>query len=82
MAREKLKLKEQQTKKNLTNTNNFKQSALSKTGSQIMLQSNKKKSTLLKQNWLNFLDEEHADAVISDSFWYVICKICNPQLIF
>jgi hypothetical protein len=44
--------------------------------------STKKKSTLLKQNWLNFLDEEHADAVISDSFWYVICKICNPQPMF
>ena len=44
--------------------------------------STKKKSMLLKQNWLNFLDEEHADAVISDSFWYVICKICNPQPMF
>ena len=22
---------------------------------------------------------EHADAIISDSFWYVICTICNPK---
>ena len=49
----------------------------SRPGSQMAIV-NKKKSMLLKQNWLNFLDEEHADAVISDSFWYVICKICNP----
>jgi hypothetical protein len=32
-----------------------------------------------KKNWLDLLDFEHADAVISDSFWYVICTICNPQ---
>lgn len=25
------------------------------------------------------MDLEHADALISDSFWYVICKICNPK---
>ena len=30
-------------------------------------------------DWLNLLDEEHADAIISDAFWYVICKICNPK---
>ncbi len=32
-----------------------------------------------KEHWLNLLDEEHADALISDAFWYVICKICNPK---
>ena len=32
-----------------------------------------------KQNWINFLDEEHADALISDAFWYVICKLMNPK---
>lgn len=32
-----------------------------------------------KEHWLNLLDEEHADAIISDAFWYVICKICNPK---
>ena len=35
-----------------------------------------------KQHWLNFLDEEHADAIISDAFWYIICKICNPKAEF
>lgn len=24
------------------------------------------------------LELEHADALISDAFWYVICTICNP----
>lgn len=32
-----------------------------------------------KEHWLNLLDLEHADALISDAFWYVICKICNPK---
>ena len=32
-----------------------------------------------KEHWLKLLELEHADALISDSFWYVICKICNPQ---
>jgi len=32
-----------------------------------------------KEHWLNLLDLEHADAVISDAFWYVICKVCNPK---
>jgi len=32
-----------------------------------------------KEHWLNLLDEEHADAIISDAFWYVICKIMNPK---
>lgn len=32
-----------------------------------------------KEHWLNLLDMEHADAVISDAFWYIICKICNPK---
>lgn len=22
---------------------------------------------------------EHADAIISDAFWYIICKLCNPK---
>ena len=35
-----------------------------------------------KQHWLNFLDEEHADAIISDAFWYIICKCCNPKAEF
>jgi hypothetical protein len=25
------------------------------------------------------LEELHADALISDAFWYIICKICNPK---
>lgn len=32
-----------------------------------------------KEHWLKLLEQEHADALISDSFWYVICKICNPK---
>ena len=32
-----------------------------------------------KEHWLDLLDEEHADAIISDAFWYIICKICNPK---
>lgn len=32
-----------------------------------------------KEHWLNLLDEEHADALISDAFWYIICKIMNPK---
>ena len=36
-------------------------------------------SKIKKSHWLYLLDMEHADAVISDAFWYVICKICNPQ---
>lgn len=32
-----------------------------------------------KKHWLNLLDEDHAEALISDAFWYVICKICNPK---
>ena len=32
-----------------------------------------------KEHWLNLLDEEHADALISDGFWYIICKIMNPK---
>jgi hypothetical protein len=31
-----------------------------------------------KEHWLNLLDLEHADALVSDCFWYIICKICNP----
>lgn len=25
------------------------------------------------------MDLTHANAIISDAFWYVICKILNPQ---
>lgn len=32
-----------------------------------------------KNHWLNLLDLDHADAVICDAFWYIICKILNPQ---
>ena len=32
-----------------------------------------------KVKWLDLLDEEHADALISDAFWYIICKIMNPK---
>ena len=32
-----------------------------------------------KSHWLDLLDELHADALISDAFWYIICKICNPK---
>ena len=32
-----------------------------------------------KEHWLNLLDLEHADALISDAFWYIICKVCNPK---
>jgi len=32
-----------------------------------------------KEHWLNLLDLEHADALISDAYWYIICKVCNPQ---
>ena len=32
-----------------------------------------------KKHWLDLLDEDHAEALISDAFWYVICKICNPK---
>lgn len=32
-----------------------------------------------KEHWLNLIYLEHCDALISDSFWYVICKICNPK---
>lgn len=32
-----------------------------------------------KEHWLNLLDLEHADALVSDCFWYIICKVCNPQ---
>ena len=37
------------------------------------------KSQEKKKHWLNLLDEDHAEALISDAFWYVICKICNPK---
>ena len=32
-----------------------------------------------KPRWVDLLDKEHASAIISDSFWYVICTICNPK---
>ena len=32
-----------------------------------------------KTHWLDLLEELHADALISDAFWYIICKICNPK---
>ena len=32
-----------------------------------------------KEHWLNLLDLEHADALISDCFWYAICTECNPK---
>lgn len=32
-----------------------------------------------KEHWLKLLEQEHADALISDAFWYVICTICNPK---
>lgn len=32
-----------------------------------------------KKHWLDLLDLEHANALISDCFWYIICKHCNPQ---
>lgn len=32
-----------------------------------------------KPKWVDLLDKEHANAIISDSFWYVICVICNPK---
>ena len=32
-----------------------------------------------QEHWINLLNLEHADALISDAFWYVICKICNPR---
>lgn len=35
-----------------------------------------------KEIWLNLLDLTHADAIISDAFWYIICKICNPKAEF
>jgi hypothetical protein len=28
---------------------------------------------------LKLLEQEHADALISDAFWYVICKIYKPE---
>lgn len=77
MAKEKKEAIEQQRKKSNANT----QTEIKRAGSQLAIQ-NKRKTKLLKMNWLNFLDEEHADAVICDSFWYVICKICNPQPMF
>lgn len=27
------------------------------------------------QEWVQIFEMEHADAIISDSFWYVICKV-------
>lgn len=32
-----------------------------------------------KPKWIDLLEKEHANAIISDSFWYVICVICNPK---
>jgi len=31
---------------------------------------------------LNLLDLEHADALISDAFWYAIIELCNPKAEF
>ena len=45
-------------------------------GSEAVAQRREKKKN---EHWLNLLDQEHADAVISDAFWYVICKLCNPK---
>ena len=41
----------------------------------MSLSKNRKK----KSYWLDLLEELHADALISDAFWYIICKICNPK---
>ena len=46
---------------------------------EILGKTEEDKETVKKLHWLHLLDLEHADAVISDAFWYVICKICNPQ---
>lgn len=40
---------------------------------------NDAKSKAGKIKWVDLLDKEHANAIISDSFWYVICVICNPK---
>ena len=32
-----------------------------------------------KSYWLDLLEELHADALISDAFWYIICRVCNPK---
>jgi hypothetical protein len=31
------------------------------------------------ESWLGLLDVEHTDAVIGDSFWYIVCRVCNPM---
>lgn len=34
---------------------------------------------MVRGKWLDLLDLEHADALISDCFWFIICKILNPK---
>ena len=51
-------------------------------GSNVSMQAKNKHPIIKaekKKHWLNLLDEDHAEALISDAFWYVICKICNPK---
>jgi len=53
-------------------------SKASKIQSLVAKDENKKNEGDEKKHWLFLLDLEHADAIISDAFWYVICKILNP----
>lgn len=76
MAAQKAKeAKDALNKKSLKTGGNFSLPKIGKQNTMMVANSIKK----ARQHWLNFLDEEHADAIISDAFWYVICKLMNPK---
>lgn len=35
-------------------------------------------SKQVRDYWIEVFNQPHANAIISDSFWYIICKVFNP----
>ena len=79
-----LKAKEKNTtlqKGTNRNSANFALPEIGRPKSQMVAEKKERRLPRLKP-WLSFLDEEHTSAIISDAFWYVICKLCNPKVEF